>query len=48
MGLEVIVTLSETAPAMVRKNAKFMPLLGKYSVLFKNWNLSKIVINFDH
>lgn len=27
LGLEVIVTLSETAPAMVRKNAKFMPLL---------------------
>ena len=30
LGLEVIVTLSETAPAMVRKHAKFMPLLGLY------------------
>ncbi|KAK3095190.1 hypothetical protein FSP39_011221 [Pinctada imbricata] len=27
LGMEVIVTLSETAPAMVRKHAKFMPLL---------------------
>ncbi|XP_048745456.2 importin-5-like [Ostrea edulis] len=27
LGLEIIVTMSETAPAMVRKNAKFMPLL---------------------
>jgi hypothetical protein len=27
--MEVIVTLSETAPAMVRKFGKYMPLLGK-------------------
>lgn len=29
LALEVIVTMSETAPAMVRKYAKFIPLLGK-------------------
>ena len=29
LGLEVIVTLSESAPAMVRKNSKFLGVLGE-------------------
>lgn len=29
LALEVIVALSETAPAMVRKNWKYIPNLGK-------------------
>ena len=35
LGMEVIVTMSETAPAMVRKYSKFIPLLGQsvYSLL---------------
>ncbi len=31
LALEVIVTLSETAPAMVRKHGKFLGIMGKSS-----------------
>ena len=32
LGMEVIVTMSETAPAMVRKYSKFIPMLGEFIV----------------
>ena len=35
LGMEAIVTMSETAPAMIRKYSKFMPLLGMYSIAYK-------------
>ena len=34
LALEVIVALSETAPAMVRKNWKYIPNLGKFFFFF--------------
>ena len=33
LGLEVVVTMSETAPAMVRKYDKFLAQLGEYSIM---------------
>ena len=41
LALEVIVTLAESAPAMVRKNSKFLTDLSKFIV-----NLSWIIVSY--
>lgn len=38
LALEVIVTMSETAPAMVRKLSKFIPLLGELLKISLEYN----------
>ena len=37
LGMEVIVTMSETAPAMVRKYNKFIPMLSECSLYNTDW-----------